>query len=269
MRKRLIDAVVILTMPAVLFFCALHLTAQTLAQSGSASASGSQAATDPRDLSGVWIITGGQATSWDPSDPTGAKPDQLPMTPWAREKLQAARPPFGAKGTFDNPNDPVETHCDPPGLTRMYSFPWQFTVVQTPSSVYILFEYFHIWRVVTMNRPHPQNLDSTWFGDSVGRYEGDTLVIDTVGLNDKSWLDNVGHPHSDALHTVERFRRLDQDTLRLDLTIDDPKAYTKPWTARKTYKRSTFPLGETMCSLSEIQSFQKDVMDRTTQPTAE
>jgi hypothetical protein len=162
----------------------------------------------------------------------------------------------------------VEKYCDPPGLTRMYSFPWQFTIVQTPANVYILFEYFHTWRVVAMNQPHPKDLDSTWLGNSVGKYEGDTLVIDTVGVNDKSWLDNVGHPHSDALHTVERFRRLDPDTLRLDLTIDDPKAYTKPWTATKTYKRTNFPLGETMCSVSEIQSFQKDVMERTVQPAA-
>jgi hypothetical protein len=263
MRKRLINAFMILTIPGILFAGASHLSAQMPAQSGS-----SKAVVNPRDLSGAWMITGGQASSWDPSDPTGAKPDDLPMTPSSREKLKAARPPFGAKATFDNPNDPVEKYCDPPGLTRMYSFPWQFTIVQTPANVYLLFEYFHIWRVVTMDKPHPKDLDSTWLGDSVGKYEGDTLVIDTVGLNDKSWLDNVGHPHSDALHTVERFRRVDHDTLRLDLTIEDPKAYTKPWTATKTYKLTNFPLGETMCSVSEVQSFQKDVMERTVQPAA-
>lgn len=268
MRKRLINAIMISTISGILFSCVLNLTAQTPAQSRPANAKKSQTATDPRDLSGIWMITGGQATSWDPSDPTGTKPDQLPMTLSAREKLKAARPAFGANGTFDNPNDPVERYCDPPGMTRMYSFPWQFTIVQTPASVYILFEYFRIWRVATMNRPHPKDLDPTWLGDSVGRYEGDTLVIDTVGLNDKSWLDNVGHPHSEALHIVERFRRVDHDTLRLDLTIDDPQAYTKSWTATKTYKLSAFPLGETMCSISEVESFQKDVMDRTVQPPA-
>jgi len=264
MRKRLMCAV--LSLAGCGFVCAGAM--DVAAQTGPANGKKAPAAANPRDLSGAWIITGGQATSWDPSDPGGTKPDQLPMTPWAREKLQAARPPFGVKATFDNPNDPVERYCDPPGLTRMYSFPWQFTIVQTPPSVYILFEYFHIWRAVTMDKPHPKDLDSTWMGDSVGRYEGDTLVIDTVGLNDKSWLDNVGHPHSDELHTVERFRRVDHDTLRLDLTIEDPKAYTKSWTATKTYKLSKFPLGETMCSASELESFQKDVMDRTTRPAA-
>jgi hypothetical protein len=71
-------------------------------------------------------------------------------------------------------------------------------------------------------------------GDSIGRWEGDTLIVDTIGFNDKTWLDRVGHPHSEALHLVERIRRVDRDTLVDDLTIDDPKAYTKPWTGQTT-----------------------------------
>jgi hypothetical protein len=114
-----------------------------------------------------------------------------------------------------------------------------------------------------MNQPHPKDLDSTWLGDSVGRYDGDALVIDTVGYNDKTWLDMVGHAHSDQLHTVERLRRVDHDTLELQLTIEDPKAYTQSFTSKKTFKLSSFPMGETMCSLSEDQSFQKNIMDRT------
>jgi hypothetical protein len=97
----------------------------------------------------------------------------------------------------------------------------------------------------------------------VGRYDGDALVIDTIGYNEKTWLDMVGHPHSDQLHTVERLRRVDHDTLELQLTIEDPKAYTKSFTAKKNFKLSSFPMGETMCSLSEDQSFQKNIMDRT------
>ena len=73
----------------------------------------------------------------------------------------------------------------------------------------------------------------------------------------------MGHPHSDALHTVERLRRIDHDTLQLELTIEDPKAYTKSWTSKRIFKLSSVPLGETMCSLSEIQAFQKNIMDRT------
>jgi hypothetical protein len=101
----------------------------------------------------------------------------------------------------------------------------------------------------------------------VGRYEGGALVIDTIGFNDKTWLDMVGHPHSDSLHTVERIRRLSHDSLEMQLTIDDPKTYTKPFTATRVWKLSSFPMGETMCSVSEVQSFQKNIMDRTVSPS--
>jgi hypothetical protein len=242
--------------------CLLILLAHTAASAQTKTPAAARASGSAPDLSGNWLIAPG-SPSFDSADPAGKNPQQLPMTPWAREKLNAAKPPFGEKGTFDNPNDPVQEYCDPPGLTRLYGFPWQFTIVQTPANVFILFEYYHEWRLVTMNQPHPKDLDPTWLGDSVGKYEADALVVDTVGLNDRSWLDNVGHPHSDALHLIERFRRANPNTLQLDLTIDDPKAYTKSWTAQRTFKLSTDPLGETMCSLSENEDFQKNIMDRT------
>jgi hypothetical protein len=262
MRNRLVNTIRNFAIPATLFLASPLLLAQTSELPKAAQSSKAQTAAQASDLSGIWSISTGQP-SWDPSDGPGAKPDQLPMTPWAREKFRAARPAFGANQTFENPNDPTEKYCDPPGLTRLYNFPWHFTVVQTPANVFIIFEYFHIWRVVTMDRPHPKDPDSTWLGDSVGKYENGALVIDTIGLNDKSWLDLVGHPHSDALHTVERLTRIDRDTLQLELTIEDPKAYTKSWTSKRMFKRSSEPLGETMCSISEMQNFEKNIMDRT------
>ena len=77
-----------------------------------------------------------------------------------------------------------------------------------------------------------------WYGHSVGHWEGDTLVVESIGFNDKSWMDGAGHPHSEAMHVVERYRRVDHDTLELTMTIDDPKAYTKPWLSKspKTFK---------------------------------
>jgi hypothetical protein len=248
-----------------LLFCPAVLLAQTSATPGAANSPGARASAAVPDLSGNWAVVGG-SPSWDPSDPRGDKPDQLPLTPWGRERFQANKPPFGAKQTFKT-NDPHQMYCDPPGPFRMYSYPWQFTIVQTPAQVYILFEYLHIWRMVTMNQPHPKDVDSTWLGDSVGHYEGGALVVDTIGFNDKTWLDMVGHPHSDALHTVERIRRLSHDSLEMQLTIDDPKTYTKPFTATRVWKLSSFPMGETMCSVSEVQSFQKNIMDRTVSPT--
>jgi hypothetical protein len=215
------------------------------------------------DLSGPWAVTGGMP-SFDPDDPRGANPENLPMTPWGLERLKDARPPFGAHATFDNVTDPVQKYCDPPGVTRLYLYPWDFSIVQTPNVVYILYEFMGFWRPVALNRVHPKDPDSTWMGDSIGRYEGDTLVVDTVGFNDKTWIDQVGHPHSDQLHLIERFRRLDHDTLELTLTFDDPKAYTKPFTATRIYKVSLAPMEETVCSLSEMQSFTDEVMKTTT-----
>jgi len=245
-----------------LLCCSSTLLAQTTAPRQVAKSAGARSSSSVPDLSGNWLIGPG-SPSFDANDPAGKNAQQLPMTPWAREKFNAAKPPFGDRGTFDKPNDPVQEYCDPPGLTRLYGYPWQFTIVQTPAYVYILFEYYHEWRLVTMNQPHPKDVDSTWLGDSVGKYEGDALIIDTVGLNDKSWLDNVGHPHSDALHLIERIRRASHDLLQIDMTFDDPKAYTKSWTTQRTFKLSSDPMGETMCSLSENEDFQKNIMDRT------
>ncbi len=236
------------------------------------------------DLSGFWgpmpispgpitpdmmrsMPPGEVALTWDPSDPMGMRPEQAPMTPWAREKFNLARPPFGIHETFEE-NDPAQKYCDPPGVTRIYDYPWQFTFIQTPDNVYILYEFTRTWRTVAMNRKHPQDPDATWLGDSIGWYEGDTLVIDTVGFNDKTWLDHVGHPHSDALHVIERFRRVKPDLLELALTVDDPKAYTKTFTGKKHFILSTSPMGETICSGSEWESFQKEIMDPTTTPAA-
>ncbi len=242
------------------------LMAQTASSPQGAKPALARASSSVPDLSGNWLVAPG-SPSWDSADPAGKNPQQLPMTPWAREKFSTAKPAFGSNATFDSPDDPVEKYCDPPGLTRLYGYPWQFTIVQTPAHVYILFEYYHEWRLVTMGQPHPKDVESTWLGDSVGKYDGEALVIDTVGLNDKSWLDMVGHPHSDALHLIERIRRASHDTLQLDMTIDDPKAYTKSWTSRRTFKFSSDPMGETMCSLSENEDFQKKIMDRTVPAT--
>ena len=105
-------------------------------------------------------------------------------------------------------------------------------------------------------------------GDSVGKYEGDTLVVDTVGLSDKTWLDHPGHPHTDALHIIERFRRLDGDTLEIFFTVDDPRAYTRRFTGKRLLALSASPMGETLCSMSENDSFKKRVMDPTVGPGA-
>jgi hypothetical protein len=100
----------------------------------------------------------------------------------------------------------------------------------------ILFEPFIDYRqIFTDGRKHPVDPQPTWMGYSVGKWEGDTLVVDTTGFNDRTWLDDGGHPHSDALHVTERFRRIDFGHMELGITIDDPKMYTKPWSATVPY----------------------------------
>jgi hypothetical protein len=104
---------------------------------------------------------------------------------------------------------------------------------QFPDVVLILFDEDHLVRRIYMDgRGHPDGSLSTWMGHSIGKYEGDTLVVDTVGFNDKNWIDRQGHPHSDSLHLVERFRRVNQNSLEYEVTINDPKAYIKPWTRK-------------------------------------
>lgn len=264
-------AVLVVALLAALAFSSI-LMAQSTA--GSAGAKAQQADMKPGgvpDLSGIWDPDfhgpeGIRLNTWDSSDPFAKHPEQAPMTPWAAEKFKGVRPPFGALQTFDNTNDPVQRFCDPPGVPRIYMYPWEITFIQTPKIVYILYEYTKVWRAIYMDRDHPKDPDASWMGDSIGKYDGDAFVIDTIGFNDKTWLDQTGHPHSDALHVTERFRRLDHERLELSVTIDDPKAYTKTFSATKVYKLTSSPMGETLCAYSEMKEFQENVVDKTQTP---
>jgi len=197
-----------------------------------------QHAARPGDLSGVWMPVQG-ATTFSLGEP--------PLQPWAAAKYRSARPGNGPHAGSES-QDPILS-CDPPGIPRLLLLPFPMQIIQIPGQVMMLFEYDHFIRQIFFDRrTHPGDLDPTWMGDSVGHWEGNTLVVDTVGLNDKTWLDQVGHPHSDALHVVERFHRVDHDTLKDDLTIDDPKAYTQSWKGQQTFKlKPAWHLMEYVC----------------------
>ena len=113
--------------------------------------------------------------------------------------------------------------------------PLPMEIFQVPDKVLMYQEAGNQLRQIHMNRDHKKDLDPTYNGDSVGKWEGDTLVVDTIGFNDVTWIDHAGLPHSEALHVVERIRRTDHNTLVDDFTIEDPKVYTKPWMASQTY----------------------------------
>ena len=170
-----------------------------------------------------------------------------PMQSWAAERYRTAKPGYGPHATA-NSQDPV-LNCLPPGVPRILLMPFPMQIAQLPGEVLMIFEYDHFIRpIYTDGRAHPKDLDPTWMGDSIGKWEGDTLVVDTIGFNDKTWLDMVGHPHSDSLHLIERIRRPDHTTLTDDITVTDPKAYTKPWTGQQVFElKPSWHLGEYIC----------------------
>jgi hypothetical protein len=169
------------------------------------------------DFSGVWSGGGG-------FNPRNVKPgDTIELLP-AAKKLMDTRTGKWAE-------DP-EAHCLPTGVPRMAPYPWRMVQSVDGKYVFILFEgNIHSYRQIFLDgRPHPKDPDPTWYGHSTGRWEGDTLVVDTVGYNDKFWFSAAGWPHTTQLHTVERFTRTDFNTLSWDITITDPGAYAKPFT---------------------------------------
>ena len=111
-------------------------------------------------------------------------------------------------------------------------FPQQ--IVQTPTQIIMLYEYFNVFRVIPFATKHPDDLIPSYMGNPIGRWEGDTLVVDSIGFNDKTWLAGTGTFHTDALHTVERFTRVDKDQINYAVTMEDPNVFTKPWSLTST-----------------------------------
>jgi hypothetical protein len=124
--------------------------------------------------------------------------------------------------------DPL-AKCFKPGVPRLTYLPFPFQIVQTAQQVSIFYEYVHNYRTIHLNRKtHLDGIDF-WNGDSIGRWEGNTLVVDVANFNGQTWLDRAGNFHSDALHVVERYTRSDANTISYEATIEDPKVFTRPW----------------------------------------
>jgi hypothetical protein len=249
MRRRIIGFIPVLL--AALAF-AHAMLAQTTARPGATKPDTAAAAPD---LSGVWVLTGG--------NPFDLPRDAAPMQPWAKAKFDSERNGHGPNVVIDfaSNTDPFIKSCDPLGVPRVLLANHPFKIVPAAGEMIVLYERSHDFREIYMDgREHPKDLDPTWWGHSVGRWEGDTLVVDTVGLIDKTWLDYQGLPHSDALHLIERYRRVDHDSMQLDLTIDDPKAYTKTWTVTKTYRLKPWDIGEDVCVVSNEKAFEQGIV---------
>jgi hypothetical protein len=171
------------------------------------------------DLTGPWVGGGSNA---DIEAEGGLKPGELPLLPWAKQLRDSRKE-----------GEEPYTACLPMSVPRVNPYPWKFAMTYTSkglTQIYLLHETgdagYH--RVVHMDQTkHPDDLLPTWWGHSIGRWEGDTLVIDTVGYNEKFWFDSRGTPHTDKLHTIERWTRTNYGTLVNDFTIDDPGAFSK------------------------------------------
>jgi hypothetical protein len=227
---------------AAILLCAGALVAPAALRAQNAAKAPAQAGAD---FTGVWYpSTGSTLGAATPDNPgqqfvwldAEGKPlkGPLPLTAWGQERMKANHP-TGPKTSAIDSDDP-DFQCFPSGVPRIYLFLYPMEIVHTPGRVLMLFEYGHNLRqIFTDGRGHAQDAEPTWMGDSIAHWEGDALVVDTTGFNDKTWLGYGGQPHSDQLHVIERIRRPDHDSLMVDITLDDPKAYTAPLRTQKKY----------------------------------
>jgi hypothetical protein len=217
---------------------ALFIMAISAAGQDARSAPRSAAGAKP-DFSGVWQAL--NTAAWDIQDHTGQLGEPpgegvveggIPYQPWAAAKKKEN---YGKRATAD----PTEADCFLPGVPRATYMPYPFEIVQTPAKIAISYEFAHALRVIPMDgSDHPDGSPDAWMGDSRGRWEGNTLVVDVKNFNDQTWFDHAGNFHSDALHVVERYSLRDPDHILYEATIEDPKVFTKPWKiAMPLYRR--------------------------------
>lgn len=218
------------------------------------------------DISGIWEGPGlvGIGTLGASNMPDDGNPDhQPPFTPAGLEALKLTKPSNGKRSVLPgDTNDPVFKYGDPQGMPREDLYELRTTqILQRPESIVLLYQFNKVWRVVwTDGREAPKDPEPRWYGYSVGKWVDDyTLVVETTGIKEETWIDRAGRPHSDELRVEERFHRIDHDRLQLTVTIDDPKMYTKPWIALDKYPfelmPATFDVREMIWSPSEYQRY--------------
>jgi len=239
----------------VLSFAAFPIAAQQAAPKAA------PAPAPKRNLSGLWHYEGTGA-----SEPIA--PDDLipPMTPWAQAKFDTEKPGYGPRRAPGG-NDPI-LQCDPMGFPRVMFLNTPFEFVQAPGRVIQFFEHEHEYRTIwTDGRSLPKDADPTWYGYAIGHWEGDdTLVVESASFRDSTWLGSTGYPHSEDMRITERYRRVDHDTIAYDITVTDPKAYTRPIVGhhRIMKLRPKDEIVEEICVPSEEKSFANRVAEPAT-----
>jgi hypothetical protein len=189
---------------------------------------------DPRvpadipNISGVYFAQGFQEiTTWADGRPA-------PLLPWNQDVLDERV----ASEAAGNPMADPTADCLPSGVPRIISAPYPMEIIQTPELTVFLTEVQHQFRLIHMNADHPDHVEPSFMGHSTGRWEGDTLVVDTIGLTDMTHIDQMGIQHTDQLHVIERIRRIDDGNLEIMITMEDPGAFSEPFTARRTWRWS-------------------------------
>lgn len=173
------------------------------------------------DLTGIWSSTD---NTYLRNIATDLKPEEVPYQPWAKAL-------FDARKDGSHSREDPDAHCLPQGVPKIDAVAYPWKVLQTPISMVIIYETFNYWRqIFTDGREVDPDANPTWMGYSTGRWDEDAFVVDTRGFNGKAWLDQLGRPSTDRLHVIERFRRTSFGRMSIDVTIDDPGAYTRPWT---------------------------------------
>src|SRR3984885_5140756 len=177
------------------------------------------------DLSGIWEPS---ANKYLRDIAVDLKPGDVPFQPWAKAL-------FAERETGSHSREDPDANCLPQGVPKIDAAPAPWKIVQAPGFIVVVYEAFNLWRQIFMDgRALAQDLNPTWMGYSTAKWDGDALVVDTRGFNGKAWLDQLGRPSTDALHVTERFQRKDFGHMDIQITIDDPKAYTKPWTVNES-----------------------------------
>jgi len=181
------------------------------------------------DLSGVWQAV--NTAAWNilphpaqPGVPAGLGVVEGNEIPYNAAGAAKQRENFANRATAD-----PESKCWLPGVPRATYMPFPFQIVQTPNQISMLYEYAHTVRNIFMNSPHPKGPIEWWMGDSRGRWEGDTLVVDVVHFNTETWFDRAGNHHSEEMHVVERYTPMSANYINYEVTIEDPKVFTRPW----------------------------------------
>jgi hypothetical protein len=189
------------------------------------------------DMSGYWLgsffvglqnIETAKGVIVDPADA------KIPYLPEVGAKAKDIR----TNRMYDEP----ELHCFMSGVPHQMYVQFGFQIIQNPDQVVMAWDYLNAFRIIaTDGRPHIPAPIKLFQGDSIGRWDGNTLVVDTTNQNDRTWLDTAGNIHSDAIHVVERFTLATPNTIRYEATIEDPKAYTRPWKVQETFRRIAKP----------------------------